>query len=280
MRNILLFIYRNHVFFLFLLLELISFWLIVRNNNFHHGSVLSSSNRLVGNIYQLNNEVTGYFRLKSVNEELALENAALRTLLRSSKHVVPTDKVVVTDSVARQRYTYLPAKVINNSIDRRNNYLTIDRGILQGVEPEMAVIASNGIVGIVKDVSKNYASVISVLHQRFSISAKLQPSGYMGSITWNGKDPGTVQLSDIPHHVHVEPGMVVQTSGYSAMFPAGIGIGTVKHVELEEGANFYSIDVELFNDMGAISTVYVVQNLMRIEQLELEQQARGVEDED
>ena len=278
MRNVLLFIYRNHVFFVFLLLEFICFSLIVRNNNFHRGSVLSSSNRLVGNIYELNNNITEYFRLKSVNEELAVENAALRALLNESKYSIPTGKGEVRDSITRQHYTYIPAKVINNSTDRQDNYLTINRGILQGVEPEMAVISSSGIVGIVKDVSKNYASVLSILHHNSSISAKLSESGYIGSLVWDGRDPQVAQLMDIPNHVQLAEGMQVQTSGFSAMFPAGINIGKVRYFEVMDGDNFYSIDVDLLTDMHNVSVVYVVDNLMRMEQVELEQQAQTDDD--
>lgn len=274
MKNILLFVYRNHVFFVFLLLELICFSLIVRNNTFHRGSVLSSSNQMVGNIYDLNNGITEYFRLKSVNEDLAIENAALRSLLNESKYISSSRVYGITDSVSRQHYTYVLAKVINNSTDRRSNYLTIDRGILQGVEPEMAVISSNGIVGIVKDVSKNFASVISVLHKNSSISAKLADTEYIGSLVWDGRNPKLAQLMDIPNHVQLVEGMLIQTSGFSAMFPSGIKIGTVRSFETEQGDNFYSIEVDLLTDMSSVSLVYVVNNLMRLEQTELEKQAQ------
>jgi rod shape-determining protein MreC len=274
MKNILLFIYRNHVFFVFLLLELACFWLIVRNNNFHRASMLNSSNQVAGSIYEFNNGITEYFKLKTINDELALENATLRSMLSSSKYTVSTTNYTVRDSVSRQHYTYVPAKVVNNSTDRRSNYLTIDRGLLQGVQPEMAVLSSAGIVGIVKDVSKNFATVISVLHKNSSISAKLADTGYIGSLTWDGRDPQVVQLMDIPNHVELAEGMVVQTSGYSAMFPAGIAIGKVRSFSIKEGDNFYSVEVDLFTDMNAVSVVYVVNNMMGAEQQELELQAQ------
>lgn len=273
MKNVLLFIYRNHVFFVFLLLELTCLSLIVGNNNFHRGSILNSSNQLVGNVYEFNNGITEYFRLKTINEELAIENAALRALLKDSKFKVSTNTTEVIDSVTRQHYTYVPARVINSTTDRRSNYLTINRGILQGVQPEMAVISSTGIVGIVKDVSKNFASVISVLHKNSSISAKLNGSEYIGSLVWDGSDPQVAQLLDIPNHVQLSEGMLIQTSGYSAMFPSGINIGTIRSFEVEDGDNFYTIEVDLLTDMSSISVVYVVNNLMRIEQIELEKQA-------
>lgn len=278
MKNILLFIYRNHVFFVFLLLELVCFSLIVRNNNYHRGSFLNSSNQLVGNIYEFNNGITEYFKLRSINDELAVENSILRSLLKDSKYTSSTRVYEKTDTVIRQRYTYVAAKVVNSTTERRNNYLTINRGILQGVEPEMAVISSNGIVGIVKDVSKSYASVISVLHKNSSISAKLSDSGYIGSLVWDGRDPQVVQLMDIPNHVQIEEGMAIETSGYSAMFPSGIGIGKVKSFEIKEGDNFYSINVTMNTDMSAVSMVYVVNNLMRSEQVQLENQTQTDDD--
>jgi len=274
MKNILLFIYRNHVFFVFLFLELVCFSLIVNNNTFHRGSALSSSNRLVGNIYNLNNGITEYFKLKSINNELAVENAVLRSLLNESKYISSSRKLSVTDSVSRQHYTYVPAKVVNNTTDRRSNYLTINRGILQGVAPEMAVISSNGIVGIVKDVSKNFASVISVLHKNSSISAKLAETEYIGSLIWKGGDPKVAQLMDIPNHVQLVEGMLIETSGFSSMFPGGINIGTVRSFDVEQGDNFYLIEVDLLTDMSSVSMVYVVNNLMRLEQTELEKQAQ------
>ena len=266
------------MFFVFLLLELVCFSLIVRNNNYHRGSFLNSSNQLVGNIYEFNNGITEYFKLRSINDELAVENSILRSLLKDSKYTSSTRVYEKTDTVIRQRYTYVAAKVVNSTTERRNNYLTINRGILQGVEPEMAVISSNGIVGIVKDVSKSYASVISVLHKNSSISAKLSDSGYIGSLVWDGRDPQVVQLMDIPNHVQIEEGMAIETSGYSAMFPSGIGIGKVKSFEIKEGDNFYSINVTMNTDMSAVSMVYVVNNLMRSEQVQLENQTQTDDD--
>ncbi len=266
------------MFFVFLLLELVCFFLIVRNNNFHRGSVLNSSNQLIGNIYDFNNGITEYFHLKSINDELAVENAVLRSLLKDSKFTSSNRVYEKVDSVINQKYTYVPAKVVNNTTDRRSNYLTINKGILQGVDSEMAVISSTGIVGIVKDVSKNYASVISVLHKNSSISARLAQSGYIGSLVWDGRNPQTAQLMDIPNHVLIEEGMLVETSGYSSMFPAGIPIGTIKSFDIEEGANFYSIDVSLNTNMNAVSMVYVVNNLMKTEQQKLEEETQENDD--
>ncbi|MDP6909204.1 MAG: rod shape-determining protein MreC [Flavobacteriales bacterium] len=274
MKNVLLFVFRNRVFFLFLLLELACISLIVRNNQFHQTTFLSSSNRLVGNIYELNSSVTAYFGLRKVNENLAQENAALRSILMESRYSPANASVQVADSSNLQNYTYLPVNVVNNSTNRRNNYLTINKGILQGVEPEMAVISSGGIVGIVKDVSKNFASVISILHKNSSTSARLKGNGYFGSLIWDGRDPQIAQLTDIPSHVQVLEGMEVETSGFSSMFPRGIKIGEIDSYEIRPGDNFYSIDVKLSARLNALSVVYVVTNLMRTEQTTLEEETQ------
>lgn len=278
MKNILLFVYRNHVFFIFLLLECASFWLIVRNNSFHTTTVLSSGNAVSGRIYELNHGMREYFQLRKANEELTLENAALRSLLQQSVYRNTDSPLAYSDSAAKQRYTYIPSKVINNSVNRRNNYLTLDRGMQQGVSPEMAVISSNGIVGVVKDVSRNFASVMSILHSRSSISVRLAGSGYIGSLVWDGRDPNVAQLSDIPNHVELWEGMIVETSGYSAMFPEGIPVGSVQSFELGSGENFYDINVTLNTRMDALSNVYVVNHLMKEEQLTLEEMTTGEDD--
>ncbi len=278
MKNVLLFVLRNRVFFLFLFLEVVCFALIVKNNQFHQTSFLNSSNRLVGNVYELNGSVTGYFGLRKVNDHLALENAALRALLKESQYTSLNASVRVTDSVNFQNYSYLPAEVINNSTNRRNNYLTINKGILQGVEPEMAIISPDGIVGIVKDVSKNFASVISILHKNSSISARLKANGYFGSLVWDGRDPLVAQLTDIPNHVKISEGMEVETSGFSSMFPRGIKIGQIVSYEIRPGDNFYSIDVKLSTELSALRMVYVVTNLMKVEQKILEEETQ-IDDE-
>jgi len=270
MKNVFLFIFRNHVFFIFLFLEIVCFSLIVNNNQFHRASYFNSSNYVVGNVYTFRNSITEYFGLRKLNTELSLENAALRSILQQSKYISTDGDIQTIDSINWQQYNYVPAKVVNNSTNRRNNHLTIDKGMLQGVQPQMAVISSNGIVGIVKDVSKNYASVISILHKNSSISARLTANGYFGSLVWDGRNAQIVQLTDIPSHVKIMEGMEVETSGFSAMFPRGIPIGKVLSFNLGPGDSFYLINVKLRTNLNATGIVYVVNNLMRMEQRQLE----------
>lgn len=272
MRNILLFIVRNHVFFIFLTLEVIALTLTIRNSSFHSSSWFTASNRVVGTVYDLNSNMTEYLRLTSVNRQLSEENAMLRGQLRQSQHAITDscDAIEVNDTVFMQQYAYIPARVVRQTVNRQNNVMTIDRGAGQGIRPDMAVIGPDGIVGIIKDVSEHYATVLPLLNRTTSISARLQGLGYFGALRWDGRDPLLVQLHDIPIHVPLEKGMVVETSGLSAMFPEGIAIGTIEDFDLETGDNFHAITVKLNTDPRTLRTVYVVNNLMRTEQTILE----------
>lgn len=262
------------MFFVFLLLEMVSFWLIVRNSEFHQSSVFNSSNNVVAVLYDWNNSVAEYFKLKQINNDLAEENASLRNHLAQSQYPIGVNSRQISDTLLEQQYTYVASRVVNNSVNRRNNYLTINRGYLHGIESEMAVVTSQGVVGIVKDVSENYASVISILHKNSSISARIAENGYFGSVVWDGRNPQIVQLADIPNHVKLREGMVIETSGYSSMFPKGIRIGRIKSFEIGSGENFYSINVKLNVDMNAVNVVYVVKNLKHIEQQVLETESQ------
>jgi rod shape-determining protein MreC len=277
MRNILVFLLKYHVLLSFLLLEGIAMALTIRGNTLHGTAWFKSSNAMVGGIYAFNSNVTEYFRLSIVNRELAEENALLRGMLRSSQYnsTDSCDAVPVNDTVYLQRYTYIPATIVRQTVHRQTNHMTIDRGSGQGVRPDMAVISTDGIVGVVRDVSKNFATVLPLIHRKSSISARLRGPGYFGALRWDGRDPQLVQLHDIPVHVPLERGMEVETSGLSAMFPEGLLIGTIEDFEENTGENFHSITVRLNTDPRTLHTVYVVNNRMREEQLELESQDNG-----
>lgn len=279
MRNILLFLVRNHVFFIFLMLESLALTLTVRSNSFHSASWFNTSNSIIGHIYSLNTRLTEYLRLTSVNRQLAEENALLRAMLQESRYALTDscDAIPVNDTVYLQKFTYIPAKVVHFTVNRQSNYMTIDRGRKEGVRSEMAVIGPEGIVGIVKDVSDNFATVLPLLNRKSSISARLRGERYFGALRWDGRDPALVQLHDIPIHVELEKGMVVETSGLSAMFPEGIAIGTIVEFGQNTGENFHEITVRLNTDPRTLHTVYVVNNRMRAEQLQLE--AGNTEDE-
>jgi rod shape-determining protein MreC len=272
MRNIFLFLWRSYFFLLFLLLEVVSFYLIIQNNNYQKSSFINSTNAVSASIYSNVSNITEYLRLKSANEALAKENALLRAQAPSAFYNNIVMRSSVEDSSFRQKYTYITAKVINNSVNKRNNYLTLNRGSLHGIKKDMGVISSNGIVGIVKEVSPHYCSVLSLLHKDTKISAKIAKSDYFGSILWEGGDSQYATLHDIPKHVVLKSGDRIITTSYSAIFPEGITIGTIVSGEVKPGDNFHTIKVLLSTNFQNITHVYIVNNLMKEEQTALEQE--------
>jgi rod shape-determining protein MreC len=271
MKNLFLFLWRFKYFILFLLTEAFCFYLIFRNSNFHHSALVNSSNSVAASVSETVTSVKEYVNLRKVNNDLALENSKLRSMLPETYYADSATKKSINDSLHHQQYSFITAKVINNSVNRRNNYLTLNIGSLQGIEPEMGVISSEGIVGIVKDTSKHFCSVMSFLHKDSKISAKLKKSGYIGSLVWDGYDANHASLKDIATHVQLSKGDTIVTSSYSSIFPENIMIGRIEDFERKAGDNFYEISVRLSTDFSKLSYVYVVNNVLKEEQQKLEQ---------
>jgi rod shape-determining protein MreC len=213
--------------------------------------------------------------LKTANKILAEENAQLLNRQKSSFIKTDNKLFVVNDTLYQQEYTYVTAKVISNSVNRINNYLTLNKGSRLGIKKNMGVISSQGIVGIVKDVSENFCTVYSVLHSKSKISAKLKKGNNVGTILWNGNDYRIVTMKDVPTHVKIRIGDTVISSGYSLMFPEGIPIGSVYSYDINKGKDFYEIKVRLYNDLNNISYVYIVKNLMKEELTDLEKRSQN-----
>jgi rod shape-determining protein MreC len=270
MRNLIRFLNKNSFVFIFLFLQFISFILLVQNNNYQNSKFFNSSNFLIGNLFATINNINDYFDLKEVNNELAEQNAMLQ-----SKNIVSFTKVygktvLIEDTTYFQKYLYSSAKAINNTTNKRQNYITIDKGALNGIKAGMGVVSSTGVIGTVKNVSQNFCSVMSVLHEKNAVSAKIKKSNYIGSIVWELGDYRTAQLKDIPNHVELQIGDTIVTSGYSMVFPEGVLIGRIKEFNLPKGNNFYKIEVEFSVDYKKISHVFIVNSLMKKEQQELE----------
>lgn len=265
MRNLATFIWKNNYFFLFGILQLFSLWLIVDNSIFQRSAIITSTNAVSGSFLSVYNGIDQYFYLKYNNIELAKENALL--LSESKNSFLITDKTEFTsnDSLYRHQFTYYDAKIISNSIKKQNNYLILDKGSKMGIQKEMAVVSPAGIVGIVKDVSPNFCSVISLLHQDTRVNAKIKRTGFIGTVLWDGMDYRYAKLIDIPYHLNVRYGDTVVTSGYSTIFPEGIMIGTVTIVKPNKNDNFYNISVKLATDFNRIDQVYIIKNHFKSE---------------
>jgi rod shape-determining protein MreC len=244
--------------------------LLVSYNNYQKTEFLNSSNALTGNIYEQVSATTDYLALAEINEELNIENTRLNNILAESYKMVVDSSVFYNDSLYEQQYIYRTAKIINNSVNKQLNYITLDKGSLNGIQPEMAVVTDRGVVGVVKSVSKNFATVISLLNSRISVSAKIKKNNYFGSLTWDGLDYKSAHLYEIPVHVAIQVGDTIVTSGYSSIFPEGELLGTIQKILPSSGGNFHEIIVAFSNDFKSISYVKVIGDLMKQERLELE----------
>jgi rod shape-determining protein MreC len=279
MRNILLFILRYHFLLLFLLLEFIAISFLVRSTYYQNSVALQAGSRITGRFYTQVSSATDYLKLRITNEQLARENAMLRQARGTSFLKNDTNSFWVSDTIYKQQYRYTVAKVVHNTVGKRNNYIMLDKGRRNGIEKDMAVITSNGIVGTVVSVSDNFSWVMSVLNKYTRISGLIRKNGQMGTVVWNGIDHSYGTLTDIPAHVKIAKGDTIISSGYSFIFPAGIMIGTIADFRVEQGEHFYTIPFKFSVDFNSLQYVYVVKNLMREEQENLEKSTEGVKDE-
>jgi rod shape-determining protein MreC len=268
MKNLLNFLLKYYHFILFIILEIISITFIVSYNNFQKVRFLNSSNAISGKVYTEINSVKDFFSLRLQNEKLAIENANLQKKLLSIRQ---SDLSILTEhQLDSSSVKLIPAKVINNSVNKQYNYITLNKGYLQGIRPDMGVICSDGVVGVIVNVSQNYSTALSVLNGRWSINAKLSNSNYFGPLKWQGKNPYLAILNEIPYHVTVQEEDEVVTSGYSDIFPEGILIGRVVKVGHSKGDNFQEIWVQLSTDFNNLYFVDIIQNSMNIEKRQIE----------
>lgn len=244
--------------------------MIYKNNSFHEASFVNSSNRLIGTIYKWKGNITEYIELQRVNDELSAENEELRNRLKSNFVNVNDHFVMINDTLRERKYRSKSAQVVNSSINKQLNYLTINKGRVEGLKPEMGVVNKRGLVGVVKDVSEHFSTVLPIINLKFTASAELQRTGYFGLLRWDGKDFRYAYLNDVPRHADVQVGDTIITRGSSAIYPRGINVGVVGAVEAKEGTNFHKIRVALFNDFSKIRYVYVVENLLKEEQRDIE----------
>ena len=266
MQQIINFLIRYKIFLLYAFLLLVSIIFTVQSHSYHQSKFFNSSNYISGSIYEVSDGITTYFKLREENKNLVRENQLLRYQLYNKKDGI---KDSLTDSI-QQNYTVTRGKVIKNSFSDQRNYITIDKGNNDSVQQDMGVITGKGILGIVENTSKNFATVQSILNEKSNINAKIKNSNHFGSLVWDAKNYNIVQLIDIPRLVQLTIGDTIVTGAMSSIFPENIPIGTIKKFDLDTSKSFYYIDVALFNDMTNIKNVYIIRNLNRNEVLELE----------
>ena len=266
MRNLLNFLVKYNYWFLFILLEVASFVLLFRFNRYQQSVFFTSANAAAGKLYEATGSIAAYFHLKETNEDLLDHNIRLEqrvALLERALLDARSDTTLYRslDSVpAGSRYSLHKARVIKNSLNRLDNYLTLDKGSADSIRPEMGVVDANGVVGIVYKTTPHYALVISLLNSKSSLSCKIQGSDYFGYLKWEGGDSQYAYLRDLPRHAEFSVGDTVVTSGYSAVFPPGLLVGYIDEMSDSHDGLSYLLKIRLATDFGRVSDVRVIAN--------------------
>jgi rod shape-determining protein MreC len=271
MNSLLRFLEKYHFLILFILLEGFSIWLLADHNYYQKARFGNLSRGLKSIIDNQTSSIKQYLGLKQTNIELVFENVALRNEIAQLQNRLETNKGSQTDSINGVKFTYTIAKVINNSINKQNNFITLNAGSNEGIKPEMGVITKDGVIGIVASVSNNFSTVISLLNTNLKVSAKHKRTGFYGSLYWSGLNYQEAILSEIPQHVNLAEGDTIVTSGYSSIFPPNIPLGTITQFDLK-GGNFYIVTVKLLTDFKRLDYVYVIQSNLAVERNLLEKQ--------
>ncbi|SEG04782.1 rod shape-determining protein MreC [Parabacteroides chinchillae] len=281
MRKLLDFLVRKRHWFLFLLLEVLSLILIYHNNAYQRNIMFSSANVVTGHIASVSGYVTSYLNLREINKELLERNGQLELQMLEMQDrldMMMADTVAFAgfapDSTEQFPYSCVMAEVVNNSVTHLSNYITVNKGRKDGIDRDMGVVSERGVVGIVSAVSDHFAVVIPLLNPKFRLSCKVLGSSYFGSLSWNGRNSRYANLDELPRHVQFDKGDTIVTSGYSAVFPAGIIVGTVSDFKKQHDDNFYSLEVLLATDFQALNDVRIIKNYRQAEQLSLELEAK------
>ena len=268
MQQIINFIIKNSYRLLFLLLLVLSLTLTITSHTYHRSEYINSANSITGSIYTKINEVNEYLSLKEKNKELASENALLKEMLFNKKDTLIRSKTLFRNDL--NNFNVVVGKVIRNSFNVRENYITINAGKALGIKTDMGVINDKGVVGIVEKTSTDFATIQSVLNIKSKINAKIKNSDHFGSLIWDGKNVGFAQLIDVPRLASLSKGDSIVTGGNSDIFPENIPIGKIDKIFIDRKTNYYTINVRLFNDMTALGYVYIIENKKKKQKQDLE----------
>jgi|SRR5690554_1982849 rod shape-determining protein MreC len=278
MRNLFNFIIRNSHWLVAILLVAFSFYLVFTHNSYQRSVYMTSANSVTGWFYTASENVTSFLLLKKSNQELLLRNAVLErelfALRTDAENIETGDSLQVDafaeDTVGTLQFDFIPAKVVNLSFSGHNNFITLNRGAAHGIKPDMGVISQTGVVGVVSNVSANFAVVIPVINPKFRLSAKLKNSANYGSISWDGKNIRQAQLQELPKHEIFHEGDTVLTS-FSRIFPKNLIIGYVSETGISGDDNFNTFNIHLATDFYTLQDVLVINDLYYEEQKALEE---------
>jgi len=265
MKNLFALLYKNHLFLLFLLLEIIALSIAIQHNVFQKSTFISSASSVAGGTYEKLDDFIGYMNLKEKNALLADSLAKVKSQTLSALYLRDTSHQKINDTLHKQHYTFLAARVVHLTTHKPNNFLTIDKGSDDGVAIDMAVVGINGIVGKVNGVTANYASVMSILHSKAELGCRFKRTNNVGFLHWNNidYDARTILLTDVPLTAKVSKGDTVETTNFSNSYPAGIPVGRVLNFALSERGQSQDVTVELFLDFNVLQHVFVVKDLMK-----------------
>jgi len=277
MRYLLYFLQKQYIYFLFLALEAISLLLLFNKNEYQNNAVTTVSNGFAGSVLNMSSNVSEYFSLRRVNRILAEDNAKLHSSRSEAFYMADTGSFYQNDSLYKLEYRYISAMVINNSTNKRNNFLMLNKGHLQGIENHMGVIMGDRIVGQVVSVSDHFCWVMSLLNKDSRISGKFKKNNQLVNIEWGGGNYQIGEVKEIPKHVVIYKGDTIITSGNSDIFPEGLLIGTIDHFTIAQEENFNYASIRFATDFNSLNFVEVLIDMMRKEKEDLKNSFKNSE---
>lgn len=264
---------------LFLILEVLSGWMLFRFNAYQGSVWFTQANAMAGQVLDYEAKLLQFIHLKDLNGQLTQdilqlqqENDSMRTLLAQLTQDSSYTQKIQADLLAGEKL--IPAHVISNSIKQKDNFITLDKGSKDGIRTEMGVVSGTGIVGITYLVSNHFSVVLPILNTHSNISCRLRGTNYFGSLKWSGGSPLQAYMDDIPRHARCKIGDVVETSGFSSVFPAGIFVGKVIQINNSKDGLSYRLEVQLSTDLAQIRDVCIVSNSRQAELDSLQRQAK------
>lgn len=283
MRNLIAFLVRNSSWFVFIILEGICVFLLYQNNSYQRSIFFNAFNEISGRVYYVSGSIKTFLNLQTTNEELVLQNGkleqqvlALENILRKKAQDSAKVNAFLKDSLHQEiAYDFVVAHVENNSVSQINNYIVVNKGSRDGVKPEMGVVSTTGIVGIVRSVSTNFSLILPVLNPKFRQSCKVKNTNSFGTLSWDGKDSRYAILDELPRHQIVKKGDTIITSGFSSIFPEGVLVGTVEGFNKKTDDNFYNLKVKLFTNFYNLSFVRIIKNELTNERQALETEVQN-----
>lgn len=274
MRNLIDFIAKYNHWFIFVILEVISFALLFRFNSYQGSVFFSTANVVAGKVYEWDAAVKNFFSLTKINQQLNVRNLYLEQTVRrltaeAGRTKGDSSRLYRAQMQILNEFKLIPAKVITNSVDKKDNFITLDKGLADGVRKDMGVACGNGVVGVVYMVSDHYSVVIPVLNSKSNVSVTIRKRGYYGYLHWTGGAADLAYVDDIPRHARFRLGDIVETSGYSSIFPPGIIVGQILHVYNSNDGLSYKMQVKLTTDFGNLRDVCIIDNSAMTERIEL-----------